>query len=346
MDYTSFIPSHTIREHLGSLPPLPPALQCIIIAKSRCRSLAEKLNALRAIRENTPVEAFAEGNYGNVGDKEQGALLGYPPDPPFVEVLDNYIFNRQMMLEEFLRETPSAFYSIKAGDSFLDGMLFTTFKDAIYALKHADQLEDCGDIYDGGLFSSSLTPIFIRRVEKDGFPWNGTITASLTFENKIRDVWRDNSDSFSERTICGTAKDLPEYYAEIPHPFKPGDIVSNICEFFVVTGEAFKPGHDNDHFGRDDDTMRLEVLRFEKNVLHSCGCCFRHEELPILELERGKASELPEESRILSKVSPLIAQTPELASFLEAYSTRKMIALAENNSGDETNDKGSVLEEC
>ena len=321
MDYTSFISSHTIREHLGSLPPLPPALQCIIIAKSRYRSLAEKLDALREIRENTPADAFAEGNYGNVGDKEEGDLLGYPPDPPFVKVLDNYLRNRQQTLEAFRRETPSAFYSIKAGDSFLDGMLFTTFQKALYALEHANQLQDFGDIYDGGLFSSSVTPILIRRVEKDDFPQTGTITATLTSANEICDVWGKDVDSFLDRT--GEGEDLSDYYAEIPHPFKPGDIASYMCEFFVVTGEVFEPGHDNDSFGQDDDTMRLGALRFEKDVLHSCGGCFRHEELPILELERATAAELPEKSRILSRVAPLIAQTPELARFLEAYSTRQ-----------------------
>lgn len=316
MDYTSFIPSCTIREHLASLPPLPPALQCIIIAKGRYRSLAEKLDALRAIRENTPVEAFSEGNYGAVGDKEKGDLLGYPPDPPFVEVLDNYIFNRQEMLEAFLRETPSAFYSIKVDDAFFDGMLFTTFEKALYALKNADQLEDSGDTYIDGLFSSTLNPIFIRRVEKDGFPWTGTITASLTAANEICDVWGNDLDSFLARTDDG--KDLPEYYAEIPHPFKPGDIA--ICKFgfVVVADEVFKPGHDDDFFGRDETTMQLDVIRFEENDLYSCGGCLHREKVPILELEHISETELSEVPRALLKFAPLIAQAPDMARFTVA----------------------------
>ena len=53
-DYIEFIDSPAIRNHLRTLPPLPPAQQCILIAQSEIRSLEEKLAALRKIRAATP----------------------------------------------------------------------------------------------------------------------------------------------------------------------------------------------------------------------------------------------------------------------------------------------------
>ena len=46
MDYIDFIDSPAIREHLRRLPPLPPAMLCILIAQSGCCSLEDKLDAL------------------------------------------------------------------------------------------------------------------------------------------------------------------------------------------------------------------------------------------------------------------------------------------------------------
>ena len=42
VDYIEFIDSESVREHLRSRPPLPPAMQCIIIVQSECRSLEDK----------------------------------------------------------------------------------------------------------------------------------------------------------------------------------------------------------------------------------------------------------------------------------------------------------------
>ena len=63
MDYIDFMDSSTIRDHLRRRPPLPPAMQCVLIAQSECRSLEDKLAALRKIRAETPPEGFADGEY-------------------------------------------------------------------------------------------------------------------------------------------------------------------------------------------------------------------------------------------------------------------------------------------
>ena len=61
MDYIDFIHAPTVRDHLRKLPPLPSAQQCILIAQSGIRPLAEKLAALNAIRDATPHEDFLRG---------------------------------------------------------------------------------------------------------------------------------------------------------------------------------------------------------------------------------------------------------------------------------------------
>ena len=63
MDYIDFIDSEAIRDHLRRRPPLPPAMQSILIAQSECRSLTDKLEALRGIRSATPPGDFANGEY-------------------------------------------------------------------------------------------------------------------------------------------------------------------------------------------------------------------------------------------------------------------------------------------
>ena len=45
-DYIDFIDAPAIRRHLRTLPPLPPAQQCILVAQSEIKTLGEKLAAL------------------------------------------------------------------------------------------------------------------------------------------------------------------------------------------------------------------------------------------------------------------------------------------------------------
>ena len=61
MDYIDFIDAPAVRDHLRTLPPLPPAQRCILIAQSDIRPLTEKLAALMAIRDATPSEDFSRG---------------------------------------------------------------------------------------------------------------------------------------------------------------------------------------------------------------------------------------------------------------------------------------------
>ena len=78
-DYIKFIDSPAIREHLRTLPPLPPAQQSILIAQSEIRSLDEKLAALREMRATIPPEEFSRGCWG------------FQSDDSFPVILDRYI---------------------------------------------------------------------------------------------------------------------------------------------------------------------------------------------------------------------------------------------------------------
>ncbi len=62
MDFIDFIDSRTLREYYRTTP-LPPAMMCILIAQSHRRTLADKLAALREIRDATSPEDFADGEY-------------------------------------------------------------------------------------------------------------------------------------------------------------------------------------------------------------------------------------------------------------------------------------------
>ena len=79
MDYIDFIDAPTVRDHLRRLPPLPPAQQSILIAQSGVRPLADKLAALKAIRDSTPLEDFSCGCWT------------FQCKDPFPAILDRYL---------------------------------------------------------------------------------------------------------------------------------------------------------------------------------------------------------------------------------------------------------------
>ena len=75
MNYIDFIDSPAVRDHLRTLPPLPPAQRCILIAQSQIRPLADKLDALREIREATPPEDFASLTGGGLFSEAYGCQM-------------------------------------------------------------------------------------------------------------------------------------------------------------------------------------------------------------------------------------------------------------------------------
>ncbi len=79
MDYIDFIDAPAVRDHLRTLPPLPPAQQCILIAQSGIKPLEDKLAALKAIRAATPPEDFAR------------RCWAFQCNDPFPVILDRYL---------------------------------------------------------------------------------------------------------------------------------------------------------------------------------------------------------------------------------------------------------------
>ena len=71
-----FIDSKTLRQHLSGQT-LAPAVECILIAQSRCRSLNDKLAALQERYEHYSTEDFKRGAYNSFAEDFKRTLKEY-----------------------------------------------------------------------------------------------------------------------------------------------------------------------------------------------------------------------------------------------------------------------------
>lgn len=110
MDYIDFIDAPAVRDHLRTLPQLPPAQRCILIAQSGIRSLPDKLAALREIRAATPPEDFARGCWS------------FQCDDPFPVILDRYLRTREERLAAFRTAEPGVVYVVETGGRYSRGV--------------------------------------------------------------------------------------------------------------------------------------------------------------------------------------------------------------------------------
>ena len=285
-DYIDFIDSPTIREHLRTLPPLPPAQQCILIAQSDIRSLNEKLAALREIRAETPPEEFSRGCWQ------------FQCDDPFPVILDRYIQTRENNLAALRVAEHGVVYVVEPGDGYGYIGPFSTFEAALGSVK-----EIADDEY----------PPTICRRRIDDHPHPATIVAELSRKREIIDVKTEGGPDAVLRNDWGG--DLPNGYAHVPHPFKRGDIIRQGDSYYVLD-ESVEESRGRFSWGTDEIDMLLYGMSWDK----SSGS-FGREYIDFTRhgTELVAPADLPERQRMLAAVSVVMRDGHLLVKFLQGF---------------------------
>ena len=283
MDYIDFIDAPAVRDHLRTLPPLPPAQRCILIAQSGIRPLTDKLAALREIRDATPPEDFSRGCWK------------FQCDDPFPVILDRYLRTRAERLVTFRKAEPGVVYVVESGYRN-DSALFSTFDAALASVK---ELED------------DESPPVIRRRRIDDTD-GATLVAELSRKLEIAEIdVRGGPDAGNMRIWGG---DLPNGYAHVPHPFKRGDIVRQGDAYFVLDGRSEEDGRFS--WGTDEDDMQLYGMSWDKP---SGSFCHEHIFYTRGSTELVAPADLPEKERMLAAVSLLMRGEYDLINFLQCF---------------------------
>ena len=280
-----FIESKTLRQHLSGQV-LAPAIECIIIAQSCCRSLEDKLEALEERYETYSVEEFKNGVYHSCANDFKTALARY------------ISFKYQELILINITDEESVFI-IRSDRPAVDLSTWRTLEDAIkFVHKKLD---------DDELFT-----INHRKVSNDY-----ELGSSLLF-NKNRELYDIETHYFEE--YFEEEYGIRNAYAEIPHLYKIGDIVKSGDEYAVVADVKHNMVLPEYMKHSDYTDMCLYCLGYYKDQLHSCNGAFGHSHFPILQTELCPEEELPESKKELIILSRLLKGEIRLADFLEMYS--------------------------
>ena len=285
-DYIDFIDSPTIREHLRTLPPLPPAQQCILIAQSDIRSLDEKLAALREIRTATPPEELPRGRWH------------FQSDDPFPVILDRYIKTREENLAALRMAEHGVVYIVEPGDGIGYIGPFSTFDAALNSVKE---------------IADDEAPPSICRRRIDDYQHAATIVADLSRGREIVDVKVKDGPNADSMLIWGG--DLPNGYAYVPHPFKRGDIIRQGDSYYVLD-ESVEKADGRFSRGSDESDMVLYGMSWYKS-----SSSFGHDHIFFTKFgtELVAPAELPEQQRMLAAVSVVMRDGHALIEFLQCF---------------------------
>ena len=285
-DYIGFIDSPAIRNHLRTLPPLPPAQQCILIAQSDIRSLDEKLAALREIRAATRQGEFSRGCWR------------FQSEDRFSVILDRYIHSREKNLSAFQVAEPGVVYVVEPGDGYGYVGPFSTFAAALGSVKDIADDED---------------PPSICRRRIDEHPHAATLVADLSRRREIVDVQaKGGPDADSMRDWGG---DLPNGYAYVPHPFKRGDVIRQGDSYYVLD-ESVEESDGRFSWGTDESDMVLYGMSWDKK-----SGSFGHEHVYFTRYgtELVSPADLPERQQMLAAVSAVMRDGHALIEFLQCF---------------------------
>ncbi len=276
-----FIDSDTLREHLRNQA-LEPAIECILIVRSRRCSIEKKLEALKEIYDTYSAKDFNKGIY-NCREKDCKSAL------------KEYIDSTEKVLDDMYRPDSNHVYNAHATDDIGFHGTFDTFEAAIDGIKNS---------YSGNEFC-------IVKARINEFENVTDITALINENGEPYDMWNQNNDRINWSIYSS--------YAWIPHRYAIGDIVVFTCDntFAVVVEDNISPLTTT---GRDINDMTLRCVIFEKNDFHSCGGVFIQRDFSILRIESSKESDMDECPKELIRFSHLIKGGISAADFLEEYS--------------------------
>ncbi len=285
MDYIDFIDAPAVRDHLRTLPPLPPAQRSILIAQSGIRSLPDKLAALREIRAATPPEDFARGCWS------------FQCDDPFPVILDRYLRTREERLAAFRKAEPGVVYVVETGYSRDYGTPFSTLGAALASVEPLEEDE---------------APPSIRRRRIDDAD-GATLVAELSRQLEIAEIdVRGGPDAGNMRIWGG---DLPNGYAHVPHPFRRGDIVRQGDSYYVFDESVEETGG---RYSRGVDKSDMELYGVS---WHRRTGSFGHEHVFFTRFgtQRVAPADLPKEEKMLAAVATVMRDGHSLIEFLQCF---------------------------
>ena len=284
-DCIDYIDAHAVRDHLRTLPPLPPAQRCILIAQSRIKPLPEKLAALREIRAATPPEDFARGCWS------------FQCDDPFPVILDRYLRTREERLASFRKAEPGAVYVLETGYSRDYGTPFSTLDAALASVEPLEEDED---------------PPSIRRRRIDDAD-GGTLVAELSRQLEIAEIGVQGGPDAGNMLVWGG--DLPNGYAHVPHPFKRGDIVRQGNSYYAFD-ESVEETDGRFSRGVDESDMVLYGVSW-----HRPTGTFGHEHVCYTRFgtELVAPADLPKEEKMLGAVATVMRDGHSLIEFLQCF---------------------------
>lgn len=305
-DYLDFIDSRSLREDLRLWRTLPPAMQCIVVAQSGRRSLADKLAALRELLAATPPGDFADGEYQLACN-----------DLDFAAALDRHIRRKEERLAAFLAPAPDAVYVPHDPRNGYDIAAFATFAECL------ESVRDIGADNDG-----QILVVRCRAGKPDdtltGFLGPGKVLADVESEkdgciDSAYDEWRWN---------------FAKAYVRVPPLFRPGDIVRWGDErFAVVVHPELPPVPERWRSGFDCICQFFSTLAFSPDKTHPCGGVFSiHDVFPLglPAVERIAPEDLPEEYGVLLAVADVVGEGNCICQLLESYSQGRLDSLVED----------------
>ena len=296
-DYIDFIDSPTVRDHLRMRPPLSPAQQCILIAQSECRSLKDKLAALRKIRSDTPPDGFADGEYQLACN-----------DLGFADGLDRHIQRKEERLAAFLAPAPDVVYVPHDPRNGYDLASFATFTECLDSLRDIESADE----------RDAITIARCRTGKPDdtltGFLGPGKVLVDVETEadghiDYDDDAWRWN---------------FAKAYVRIPHGFRPGDIVQwGDGEYSVVVHPELPKIFEKWRRGLDYTCQFFSTLAFSPDETHPCGGKFFIQDvfpIGVPVVERVTPDKLPDKYGILLAVADVVEDSNCICQLLESYS--------------------------
>ena len=276
-----FIDSDTLREHL-KYQTLEPAIECILIIRSRRCSIEKKLEALKERYDTYSAEDFNKGVY-------------YCREKDFKSALKEYIDSTEKVLDDMYRPDNNHVYNAHDRDDIAFHGTFDTFEAAIDGIKNS---------YSGNEFC-------IVKARINEFENVTDITALINENGEPYDLWNLSNDRIGW-SLYGA-------YAWIPHRYVTSDIVVFTYDntFAVVVEDNRSPIKTT---GLDMNDMTVRCVVFENNACHSSGGVFIQRDFSLLRIESCKESEMDECPKELIRLSHLIKGGISAAEFLEEYS--------------------------
>lgn len=298
-DFLEFIDSPDIKKY-NSNTEFHPAEQAVLIARSKKRTVEEKIRALRYLAESYSEEEFQRGSVkiGKYSEQEQGKFRDCILDT--VELWEQLLKDRYnaagYVYASYLNEKDFIFIR----DDLAEYHFFSNYKSAYedLCMKKKEYLEnkDLAGIQTAGK---------ICRLKLDDMEGCYTPYDVYRFDNELRliDTWRCSPQPLY--------KTIDEYTVFVPLPFAPGDIVKVSSPFYPAYYGVIPRKWERRETGFQSMEMSVDVYDEKCNEFDFT------DDTDILDLEYCPDEELPEGQKILECIRD--ARTGKIDFFTLLY---------------------------